>query len=48
MWPFHSCYVCGTWRSKEVGGLKLSYGGKGEKPQTREPFMWRHKKLPRE
>ena len=28
MWPFHSCYVCETWRSKEVGGLKLSYGGK--------------------
>ena len=23
-----SCYICGTWRSKKVGGLKLSCGGK--------------------
>ena len=29
----HSCYIYGTWRSKEEGGLKSSYGGKGGKPQ---------------
>ena len=23
-----SCYICGTWRSKKVGGLKLSCRGK--------------------
>ena len=28
MLPCHSCYIYGTWRNKEVGGLKLSYGGK--------------------
>ena len=39
----HSCYICGTWRSKEVGCLKLSYGGNEEKPQTRGTFMERHK-----
>ena len=27
-----------------VRGLKLSHGGKGKKPQTRETFMGRHKK----
>ena len=26
----HSRYVSVTWMSKEVGGLKLSYGGKGK------------------
>ena len=25
----HSCYICGTWRSKEVGALKPSYREKG-------------------
>ena len=30
MMPFRSCYICGTWRSKEVGRLMLSYGGKGK------------------
>ena len=25
---FHSCYICGTWRSKEVEALKSSYRGK--------------------
>ena len=25
---YHSCFIYGTWRSKEVGGLKSSYGGK--------------------
>ena len=44
MLPCHNCYICGTWRSKEVGGLKLSYGGQGEKPLTRGAI----KKLPRE
>ena len=24
---FGSCYVYGTWRIKNVGGLKSSYGG---------------------
>ena len=38
MWPFHSCYVCETWRSKEVGGLKLSYGGK-EKSHKQENLL---------
>ena len=28
MLPCHSCYIYGTWRSKEVGGLNSSYGGK--------------------
>ena len=28
MLPCHSCYIYGTWRSKEVGSLKSSYGGK--------------------
>ena len=45
--PFHSCYICGTWRSKEVGGLMLSYGGKG-KATKRGTFMGSHKKIPRE
>ena len=45
--PFHNCYICGTWRSKEVGGLMLSYGGKG-KATKRGTFMGSHKKIPRE
>ena len=28
--PCHSCYICGTWKSKEVRGLKSQYGGKGK------------------
>ena len=28
MLPSHNCYIYGTWRSKEVGGLNSSYGGK--------------------
>ena len=28
MLPCHSCYIYGTWRSKKVGDLKSSYGGK--------------------
>ena len=28
MLPCHSYYIYGTWTSKEVGGLKSSYGGK--------------------
>ena len=48
MLPFHSCYICGTWRSKQVGGLKLSYGGK-EKSHKQEDLLWGAiKKLPRE
>ena len=42
MLPCHSFYICGTWRSKEVGGLKLSYGGNEKEPQTRGTFMERH------
>ena len=33
MVPCHSCYIYGTWRSKEVGRgevLKSSYGGGGQ------------------
>ena len=46
MLPCHSCYICGTWRSKEVasGFLKLSYGGQGEKPQPRGTFLGCHEK----
>ena len=29
-------FICGTWRSKEVGGLKLSYGGKGKDNKQEE------------
>ena len=59
MLPFHGCYIWGTWRSKEVrfnggakrgeqiGGLMLSYGGKG-KATKRGTFMGSHKKIPRE
>ena len=48
MLPCHSCYVGGTWRSKELRGLKLSYGGKG-KSHKQEEFSWDSiKELPRE
>ena len=30
MLPCHCFYICGTWRSNEVRGLKLSYGWKGK------------------
>ena len=36
MLPCHSCYIYWTWRSKNVGSLKSSYGGKGVKPQRGE------------
>ena len=43
---FHNCYICGTWRSKEVEGLMLSYGGKGKSRKKRN-FLWgATKKLP--
>ena len=37
----HNCYVCGTWRKKEVarGFLKLSYRGKG-KGHKQEELLW--------
>ena len=35
MLPCHNCYVCGTWRSKEVGGINLSYGGKRKRHNKR-------------
>ena len=44
MLPCHSCYICGTWRSKEVGVFKVIIQREGEKPQTRGTFMGRHKK----
>ena len=50
MLPCHSCYICGTWRSKEIprGGSKLSYGGKG-KSHKQEKLLWGAiRKLPRE
>ena len=44
---YHSCFIYGTWRSKEVGGLKSSYGGKlreGREPHTKSEreglFLW--------
>ena len=43
----HSCYYCGTWGSKEVGGLKLSYGVK-RKNHKQEELLWGAiRKLPR-
>ena len=47
MLPFHCRYICGIWRSKEVEGLKLSYGGKG-KSHKQEDLLWgTQKKLPK-
>ena len=39
MIPCHSCCICGTWRSKEVGGLKLSNGGKGKSHKQEELLL---------
>ena len=39
MLPFHGCYVCGIWGSKEVGGLKSSYREKGKSHKEGE-FLW--------
>ena len=48
MLPFHCRYICGIWNSKEVEGLKLSYGEKG-KSHKQEDLLWSAiKKLPRE
>ena len=47
MLPCHSCYICGTWRSKEVGGLKLSYGGEGKSHKQEELLWGAIRKLPR-
>ena len=44
----HSCYICGTWRSKEIGDLKLSYGDKGKSHQQGELLWDVIKKLTRE
>ena len=43
----HSCYICGTWRSKEEVCLKLSYGGKGKSHKQEEILWGTVKKLPR-
>ena len=40
----HSCYICDTWRSKDVGGLKLWYGGKGKSHKQEKLLQGRHKK----
>ena len=48
MLSFHNCYICGTWRSKEVERLKLSYGEKG-KSHKQEDLLWGAiKNLPKE
>ena len=44
MLPFHSCYIYGTWRSKELGGFKVTIWREAEgwKPQNQKweaPFM---------
>ena len=44
----HSCYICGTWRRKEAGGLKLSYGGEGESYKQEELLWGAIRKLSRE
>ena len=46
----HSCYICGTWRSKEVarGFLKISYRRKGKSHKQEEPLSGTIKKLPKE
>ena len=50
MWPFHTCYIYGTWRSKTVGGLKSLYREKRDKPHKGGIFMGSpsHKKIPGE
>ena len=48
MLPFHCRYICGIWKSKEVEGLKLSYGEKG-KSHKQEDLLWGAiKNLPKE
>ena len=44
--PCHNLWDLDEQRSRVF--LNLSYEGIGEKPQTRETFMRRHKKLPKE
>ena len=46
----HSCYICGTWRSREVarGFLKLSYSGKGKSHKQKELLLGAIGKLPKE
>ena len=41
MLPCHSCYIYGTWRSKEVGSLKSSYGGNSGDTHWGVTFTWR-------
>ena len=48
MLPFHSFYICGTWRSKEAGGCNVIIRREGEKPQKEELLLGSIKKLPRE
>ena len=48
MLPFHSCYICRTWGSKEVGGSKLSFWGKGKSHKQEDLLRVAIKKLPRE
>ena len=48
MLPCHSCYICGSWKSKKVGGLKLSYRGKGKSHKQKELLWGAIKKPPRE
>ena len=43
MLPCHSCYICGTWRSRGKG-FKAIIRMEGEKPQTVGTVMGRHKK----
>ena len=46
MLPCHNCYICGTWRNKEVGVFKVIIKRKGKKHSAnkRNFFMGRHKK----
>ena len=45
MLPCHSCYICGIWRSKEIGALKF-YRIKGEMHKQKELLWGVIKKLP--
>ena len=38
MLPYYSRYICGTWRNKNVGGLKLSNGRKRKTHLQEEPL----------
>ena len=42
MLPCHSCYIYGTWKNRNVEGLKSSYGGKNCKPHRGSIFMGAH------